>query len=836
MIKDGIRITQRVLFTSTTATPLRRFRCTPHSWLGGILLHFFALILLMSCHYPNAYAATANASETLHLVTDEQQSESTFDPVVANKTLDKISIHLSIQDLNVSDLQQAIKELSVLQNRAELCVHDAQKSSDALAQQLDPITVKNAASSAAAVAKSTAATAAVPATSDIQYLQGKQQELQSRLSECRLFLLRSKEAITAYSDAVQNLMATELLDAKPRFWNNLSQTLSLMSQHDLHLEYISAQNSFLLLILTQYKVLSVALVLALVLGAAIGIQLNRALRKHRAKISHRRFFYVFSLALERLIVPICLSLAFVIFCTAVYFIAQPIPYLLSVSILLLVYTSALFINRLLFYPSSQEPGLLNVSSSIAHCLFERLNIFVTLCLIGLTAHWFPLEQDFPVAIENTLRTIFMTIFAINLIRIIWLVNLSQLLIHSNRSFRIIISGLFFTGLVLIIAVEWLGYHELSFFIIRALTLTLVAGLVVWALYKLMDKVLDVLSEDDRPWQTNVRSYFGFKKGQNIPELLWLRLLGFVLLCMGLFLVLLKVWALSEGQYLNFLSFIQNGFKLGGLDIIPSRVFLAVFIFTVLTLFIRYIRIQVYHSKQLKKIQGSREAFVAIVGYIGFALAFLITLVVAGVNLSSIALITGALSVGIGFGLQNIVNNFVSGIILLIERPIKYGDRIIVGDTEGTVKKISIRSTQITTSQHTDVIVPNAELISRQVTNYMFQDLHFCLNVVVDVAYGSDVHLVEKILLDVANQHADVLNNDEHTQPKVLFRAFAASSLTFELACFVNDVNRKSQVMSDLHFAIYQRFAEAKIEMAYPQCDVHIRDWPRQLTLATDAAS
>ena len=189
---------------------------------------------------------------------------------------------------------------------------------------------------------------------------------------------------------------------------------------------------------------------------------------------------------------------------------------------------------------------------------------------------------------------------------------------------------------------------------------------------------------------------------------------------------------------------------------------------------RFIRTRVSHHPDFKDTPGARDALAAIVGYIGFVLATLFALLLAGVNFAGLAIIAGALSVGIGFGLQNIVNNFVSGIILLIERPIKLGDRIIVGGTEGYVRKISMRFTQIETSQKSDVIIPNSELISQQVINLMYRNDYSRITLPISVTYGTDTELLKSVLLEVAQKNSAVIHNYPANEAKVEFKQFGAS--------------------------------------------------------------
>ena len=226
--------------------------------------------------------------------------------------------------------------------------------------------------------------------------------------------------------------------------------------------------------------------------------------------------------------------------------------------------------------------------------------------------------------------------------------------------------------------------------------------------------------------------------------------------------------------------------------------------------------------------GAREALLTIIGYVGFVVAAIFGLSVAGFSFGNLAVIAGALSLGIGFGLQNIVNNFVSGIILLFERPIKTGDWIVTGSTEGYVKKIRVRSTEIQTFDRSDVIVPNSNLISAPVTNWTLRDQYGRIIVRVGVAYGSDVELVRDVLKEIATKHDEILQNHPLMPIKVFFRAFGDSTLNFELRCFIHDISGMMDILSKLHFDIDKQFRLKGIEIAYPQRDLHIKQMPHSL--------
>jgi len=218
--------------------------------------------------------------------------------------------------------------------------------------------------------------------------------------------------------------------------------------------------------------------------------------------------------------------------------------------------------------------------------------------------------------------------------------------------------------------------------------------------------------------------------------------------------------------------------------------------------------------------GVRQAAATIVRYCVVVLGSFVILQTAGIDLSALLLVAGGLGIGIGFGLQNAISNFTSGLIILFERPIKVGDRIDVGEVTGDVTNISLRATTIRTNDNIFILVPNSEFTDSRVTNWTYSDRDIRISAPVGVSYSSDAEKVRDILLSVASGEEGVLKDPP---PEVLFTEYGESSLNFNLLVWTREfITRPSVLRSRLNFAIQKKFRENGIEIPYPQRDLHIR--------------
>lgn len=372
-----------------------------------------------------------------------------------------------------------------------------------------------------------------------------------------------------------------------------------------------------------------------------------------------------------------------------------------------------------------------------------------------------------------------------------------------------------------VAFALVGYSEASIWLVSklidvsflALALVMARGLV-----RDLGGIVDDATTRAHRW---VQRMTGAGDGAITRTIFWFNILIDLATFAGAMLGVALIVGMSAGDLYLIVLRALEGFDVGTVRISPGSLLaglLAFFVALVITRMIQRALVRrIFPHTHIDS--GVQHSVTAGIGYVGVTLALLTAVATVGFDLSNLALIAGALSVGIGFGLQAIVNNFVSGLILLAERPIKVGDWIKIGNYEGTVKRINVRATEIQTFQRSEVIIPNSELITSALINYTHKDKYGRIDIAVPVSYGEDPKRVGDILLELASEHPMVATWPE---PYLFFHGFDDVAMRLQLRVYLIDINNFLTVTNDLHFAVAERLRAAGIAFPRPHTDTRLR--------------
>ena len=378
----------------------------------------------------------------------------------------------------------------------------------------------------------------------------------------------------------------------------------------------------------------------------------------------------------------------------------------------------------------------------------------------------------------------------------------------DRGFKMILFS--YLCCFIIFSLSLVGYPELSLFIFNHIIMSLITcGIFEIIRRSFIDITKRLLVAG--PWMKKYRSSKRFIGKMEF----WLRAIVNPIFILVLIFSLLNLWGLPGDFLLQATKKLMFGFKIGGIEISVIAIALGIAVFFGSLAVMRFIRVHLANNV-LSKIDmddGVRHSLVSGFSFLGFIISILLAIIAVGIDLTNLAFIAGALSVGIGFGLQDVIKNLVAGIIILLERPFKVGDWVMLNGTEGTIKQINIRSTELLAFNKTSIIIPNATLISSAVTNMTHGDAMSRQSVAVGVSYGSNPEQVKEILLSCAKKNRKIMTSPA---PYVLFKDFGSSSLDFELRFYVSDIWKGWTVPSEVRYEIFRRFQEEGIEIPFPQ--------------------
>ena len=362
-------------------------------------------------------------------------------------------------------------------------------------------------------------------------------------------------------------------------------------------------------------------------------------------------------------------------------------------------------------------------------------------------------------------------------------------------------------ILVIVAAVLAGYSPFASFLVDQVVLVAGTLALLFLLVRLIDKACELSLRPSSPVGRNLIYTVGMRR-ETLGQLSILLAGGARVALVGLaLLVVAAPWGMQSTDVSGNLRAIFFGFKIGDVTVSVEGIVIAIVSFIAVLAATRAVQgwLEDRYLPQTRLDAGMRNSIKTSLGYLGVVLALSLAAANLGVDFQKLAIVAGALSVGIGFGLQSIVNNFVSGLILLWERAVRVGDWVVVGSDQGYVRKINVRSTEIETFDRASVIVPNSNLVSGVVKNLMRADKVGRLSIEVTVHSSADPEKVRETLVDIARDNDAV---SSFPAPQVRFTDLKAGAMTFELFCFVSDVEAIARTKSDLYFELYKRFTTA----------------------------
>jgi small-conductance mechanosensitive channel len=362
----------------------------------------------------------------------------------------------------------------------------------------------------------------------------------------------------------------------------------------------------------------------------------------------------------------------------------------------------------------------------------------------------------------------------------------------------------------------LGYERFSTKLIAATFFTIIFFILVKTILRLADGGIEAFMQMEWISKRKFIQVLGLKEWTGK-----LKNLLKIIILLNAFLSLLVIWMVFDNTAEALEAILNYQYKFGEFTFSVKMVVLVIIVLYLTTLFSWVV--QAFVDSQImtpqKMERGIKESLKRLIHYGLFTIGFFIAVSTTGLDLQKFTILAGALGVGIGFGLQNIVNNFVSGLILLFERPVKVGDIISIGEDWGTITRIGLRSTVFETFDRSEIIVPNGDLIAQKVTNWTFSSKIVRVSLPVGVAYGSPLEKVLEILNEAAAEHSEVLT---YPKPDPVFEGFGTSSIDFKLRFWVHSIDQRLRIRTEVAVIIDRLFREADIVIAFPQQDLHLR--------------
>ncbi|MGB5354320.1 MAG: mechanosensitive ion channel domain-containing protein [Woeseia sp.] len=741
-----------------------------------------------------------------------QQRTGEFDPITASTEIDGFVSRLDSNDIDTSFLDAARARAVTIAARATTCNLDATEARERLQARFDPLANIAATVEGSVFDQRTAIlnqlNAAIERQTRCAGLRDDASALVDRITETQTGL--SQRFLFNRSDSMFG-MARSLPDRVSLWPRNLSKAV------DLQLAKGVTVGTLLWLLLG-------AGLLAAAAGLYVRYQFRRWFKAGGGSAAEPRLKFLFPKPLAQYAPLLLEGLALLVVLLLCLENASLDLVVVRLAAGILLFGFGCTLIDWATGPISPSANIKGLVPDHVRPLRWRLRFFVLMLVasfVVLGTNWLSIRLLDP-SVGGRATMIFLVAFSL-LVVLAYLRNIPGL----RHRFRLVrYSGVLAltTGIFAIM----LGYQNLAGYLIHGATRTALALVILWILLWLVYQAFEFLVQPESSAATRLRRSLGVRKSSSRSGIGFLQLVADLIVWLVFVVYLIYVWDESGTTLDRLVELVTIGGTVGNIRLVPLNIIGGILVFAGVIVLIGWIKrwIDVRWLQHIVTERGAREALVTLIGYIGFVVAVIIGLIQAGVDLGGLAIVSGALALGIGFGMQEIANNFVSGLILLFERPIRAGDFVTVGNVEGFIRRIRIRATEIETLDNQNVLVPNSELVSGQVTNWVLRDPQGRLLIRVGVAYGSDVQKVKEILQRVGSEHPEVITDGRAPAPRALFMGFGDSSLDFELRVRVQRIERRFSVLSDINFAIDAAFREENITIPFPQRDLHLVSYPK----------
>jgi potassium-dependent mechanosensitive channel len=726
-----------------------------------------SLLFVLSIFSLNAYAVTK------------------FDVDASRAQLEEIKTGIKQRVLDASDLAAALSDIETLYNAAKVCVKNNKKELKKVTELLE---------------KTKEDASLLKQDASYIFLQKEQVNKKYEITQCTLLMYKTYET----KKIVQHELGTErdstLFNKEAPIWVKIHESKLFNIDLDLDVFYrfsgveeLQQKHSFFWV----GVVFIMALVLMYLASWLWSVMMSK---QKKASLLHGLTRYI----------PyfVFLSLMFFFFrqtFSGVY--PRPLLALVFRYGLIFVVALALCSAVIAFFLKYKK-----ISSVMARALQWRVVVFLGIGLLGLFSTLIFRGQDLGSAVGLLKESIILMLLSLIFLSSFWVVFSSSTVKErlSKRVTWFIKTCLFLVTIITIVAV-CLGYYEFAMFFFPNILMTIVLLVVIKRLSILLGKAYTAVADPDRPLAYKLYQWTGIPPKNKLVELYVIRLLFNLALILWGIALLMIIWDVPQYYLLKTKDFFTADIKIFDVHVNIQHILRGLFAFCFIMLIGRALAgLTSMKSRSSDQKKYVRVTLVTMIHYASFVIGVFAALLIAGVNLSGFAIVAGALSVGMGFGLQSIASDFVSGLILIVNRPVKPGDHVVIDGEEGFIQKISILSTTLKTFEKSSMIIPNSNLVSKSVKNYTYRDKLSRITCTVILKNMIDIRRGQKALLEIASTHPEVLQ-DKLNQPKVLFSLDPA--LTLKLWCFINDVNRKHIVLSELNQEIVKVFKKRDIEIS-----------------------